>query len=78
MEHKLTPLEHLITPCPVCYSEDRCPHTPVRCQHRWWYGKNPSSLMERPPEDQKIGGTRECEYCGRIERAVLDWETVFA
>lgn len=47
-----------------------CPHTPIRCPHRWWYGKNPSSKL--------IGGTRECEYCHRIERAKLAWETVRA
>lgn len=69
---------HLITPCPVCYMMDECPHTPVRCQHQWWYGTNPSSLHTLPPADQKIGGQRECEWCGRIERAKLSWETIKA
>lgn len=55
-----------------------CPHTPIRCPHRWWYGKSPSSLHETVPPDQRIGGTRECEYCHRIERAKLSWETVKA
>lgn len=68
----------LITPCPVCFSEAECPHTPVRCQHQWWYGKNPASLHMTPPTYQKAGGQRECEWCGRIERAELSWETVKA
>ncbi len=55
-----------------------CPHTPIQCPHRWWYGTNPSSLHDTVPEDQKIGGQRECEYCGRVERATLGWETVAA
>lgn len=57
---------------------DECPHTPIRCPHRWWYGTNPSSLHETVPKDQKIGGQRECEYCGRVERARLGWDTVRA
>ncbi len=69
---------HLITPCPVCGMADECPHTPVRCQHQWWYGKNPAALHMTAPTDQKIGGQRQCEWCGRIEEAALTWKTVKA
>jgi len=57
---------HLITPCPVCGMVDECPHTPVRCQHRWNYDGLPVT-----EETQ-----RECEYCGRIEKARMGWDTV--
>jgi hypothetical protein len=45
---------------------DECPHTPVRCQHRWNYDGLPVT-----EETQ-----RECEYCGRIEKARMGWDTV--
>jgi hypothetical protein len=60
--------EHLITPCPVCYMEDACPHTPVRCQHRWDCGS----------DKWESGDIRSCEWCGRVERAKISWDTVKA
>lgn len=44
-----------------------CPHTPIRCPHNWKH---------------EVGGmgdaTRECLYCGRVERQTIGWETVIA
>lgn len=70
--------EHLITPCPVCYSEDECPHTPVRCRHGWWYGDLKQPAIFQSCHDPKPGTQRTCEWCGRVERAVLDWEPIKA
>lgn len=50
-----------------------CPHTPIRCPHKWSYGPRQTADYAQQPGDQ-----RECEYCGRVEKARLDWETVVA
>jgi hypothetical protein len=69
--------EHLITPCPVCGLIEECPHTPVRCQHRWWSWGKPHSEGARTDVTRWVAGEeRECEYCGRIEQAVISWNTV--
>ena len=57
-----------LTPCPVCGAEDDCPHTPVRCQHKWQY--NSPTIIE--------GVQRTCTSCGRIEQAELTYKTVRA
>lgn len=64
--------EHLITPCPVCGMVSVCPHTPVRCQHRW---AHPTTGLLLPPYAVE-GDKRECTWCGRIEVAVIKWDTV--
>ena len=66
----------LITPCPVCYSIEECPHTPVRCRHRWWYGEVDSPAGPwRSPGTIKEGAVRTCELCKRKESAVVSWQT---
>lgn len=45
-----------------------CPHTPIRCEHKWGYSDGFTP----------VSGTRECEYCGRIESVAQAWKTVRA
>lgn len=47
---------------------ESCPHTPIRCPHNWHNTGGP----------QAESWTRECLYCGRVEKRVEAWETVVA
>ncbi len=64
-----------LTPCPVCGSEDDCPHTPVRCQHQW---QLIGAVSLEPSLADLMATTRECKLCGRVERPQMTWETVKA
>lgn len=68
-------LSHLITPCPVCGLEQECPHTPVRCQHGWWYGDLSQPAIFQSNPNPKGGDIRTCEWCKRQEVAKIRWET---
>ena len=52
-----------------------CPHTPIRCEHEFWYGEvnGPGGPWRSPPSEIKDGLLRTCELCGFQERAKMQW-----
>lgn len=53
-----------------------CPHTPIRCEHKYWYGEVCGSTgpWEAPPRKIKEGELRTCEWCGFQQLARMTWE----
>jgi hypothetical protein len=66
--------------CPVCAmpAGEPCPHTPIRCEHTFWYGVAPAGPWRSPPANLKDGETRICELCGLKQKATLSWEVTRA
>lgn len=54
---------------------EECPHTPIRCQHEFWYGTPDSQGPWRTqPANLKEGCIRRCELCGFQEVAKMTWQ----
>ena len=64
--------------CPICFTPSGvpCPHTPIRCEHEFWYGETAglSGPWRSPPAKIPQGMLRTCELCGLQQRAELTWE----
>lgn len=59
-------------------ADEPCPHTPIRCQHEFWYGDvgGPAGPWRSPPATIKEGLIRTCELCGFQQKAHMDWELI--
>ncbi len=55
---------------------EECPHTPIRCEHEFWYGVPGSAAgpWRSQPAEFKEGWTRTCELCGFQEVAKMTWQ----
>lgn len=67
--------------CPVCGmpSGKECPHTPVRCEHKFWYGEisGPAGPWLNPSKTRE-GEIRICEECGFKCEAEITWKVIRA
>ena len=68
--------------CPVCgiTAGTPCPHTPVRCAHKFWHGEinGPGGPWRAAPGTTQEGDLRTCEECGYQERAQITWQVARA